>query len=210
MARPINFYTGENIKNDDIIREFPDDKTCNGIVVPIYIPKNAKSIIEDGMFIMFRASDRSNRTGKLEFLGGRRDPSDATAIDTAVRESYEESCKLINIKREDLYKCPYKKVWSSFVFYTRFNELYDADFQENRKILLENAEENKYFLEMDKLVYVKISEFYNFETMRPIYPNKKKIFTVSDINGEKHGVWLISAMAAWGFFSRNLPVNMAG
>ena len=178
------------------------------MVVPIYIPEGAKSIIRDGMFIMFRASDRSNRTGRLEFLGGRRDESDVTAIDTAIREAYEESCKLIDIKPADLYTCPYKKVWSSFVFYARFPKLEDSEFQKNRAILMENAEENKYFLEMDKIVYVKISEFYDSETMKPIYPNKKEVFKVHDINGEKHSIWLMSAMAAWGFFTRKLPLNI--
>jgi hypothetical protein len=208
MSRPINFYTGEKLINTEICWQFPDDKTCNGMIVPIYIPEGSSSIIRDGMFIMFRASERSNRTGKIEFLGGRRDENDVTAIDTAIREAYEESFKLIKIEPADLYSCPYKKVWSSFVFYPRFDKLDNAQFQENRQILLQNAEENRYFLEMDKLIYVKISEFYDCETMKPIYPNKREIFKVRDVDGQEHSVWLMSAMAAWGFFTRKLPLNI--
>lgn len=208
--RPLNYYTGKPMDPNGLIYDFLDDKKCNGIIAPIYIPDGCKNINEEGYFVMFKASKTSNtRPGQIEFLGGSRDEKDETAMHTAVREAYEESCKMFNITLSDLFRCPYKKVWSSFVFYLRFPEIKDELFQKYReKAILEGLP--SYYLEMDSLILVPIKEFLDPETKKPIFPPKKKLMYVKDINGKEQAVWQLAAMAAWGFFSSNCPINETG
>jgi hypothetical protein len=205
--RPLNYYTGTKMEPNGILYEFADDKKCNGIIAPIYIPDGCTR--EDAYFVMFKATGTSMRPGQIEFLGGSRDESDETAMHTAVREAYEESCRMLNVSISDLFRCPYKKVWSSFIFYLRVPQITNEMFQKYRQKTIDDSMPGCY-LEMDELVLVPIKEFTDPITKKAIFPPKKKIMYVKDINGVTRPVWQLAAMAAWGFFSSNCPLNETG
>jgi 8-oxo-dGTP pyrophosphatase MutT (NUDIX family) len=73
----VSSYTREEIKNHPSIRA--------GVLVPLLVQNGALNVI-----FTLRTEDVEHHKGQISFPGGTMDPTDATIVDTALRETEEE------------------------------------------------------------------------------------------------------------------------
>jgi len=169
----------------------PESNSPPGSVIPIYYPINGEP-----QFVMFRAASGSARAGLLEFPGGCNDEKDFSVLQTAARECREETCEYLDITvPRDLSGTPWRKIWQGYCFYISVPRMTDRDFQKNLEIE-RNDRNDKYHLEMDKLVLIPVSELLDIE-----YPKKNTKVTTS--RGVEYDVWRLSAVVAWNAGIKN-------
>lgn len=136
----------------------PSDRKRGVFVIPFRILNNKNNV----EFIMFRSAlEHPKRKGFIEFPGGSFDPDyDEDEIDTAIRETYEETCKLIKLSRKDLEYAYYITTKNAIAFLVEVKKNYtNKDFQKNLE-----KEKNKrfcrfHYTEMDKLVKLNMNSF---------------------------------------------------
>jgi hypothetical protein len=146
---------------------------------------------------MFEVSS-GKKEGTLEFLGGRREKTDTTIISSAVREAIEESAEYLQISDKNLLDCPFKKVWSSWIFFIRVPNMENEKFQENLKIIKETRPTDYAFLEMKNLVHIPIDQFIDME-----YP--KSDITVFSVEKKEYKVLRFAALCIFSGVCQNLP-----
>jgi len=191
MKIAMNRISPIHIPQKIIFNDNESNKKINGIVVPIYYPENNKPC-----FIMFEVSS-GKKEGTLEFLGGKREKNDKTIISSAVREAIEETAEYLLLSDTNLIDCPYKKVWSSWIFYIRVPNMENEKFQENLKIIKDNRPSDIAFLEMKTIVHVPIDQFLTME-----YP--KSSITVYSIDGKEYKVLRFAALCIFAGINENL------
>jgi hypothetical protein len=136
------------------------------------------------------------KEGTLEFLGGKREKNDVSVIASAVREAIEESAEYLQISDEDLIDCPFKRVWSSWIFYIRVPNMENEKFQENLHIINSTRPDDYAFLEMKGIVHVPVDQFTNME-----YP--KGDITVVSIDNTQYKVLRFAALCIFSGIGPN-------
>jgi len=148
-----------------------------GGVLPIVNIK--KDGVDTACFIVF-----SSNRGVLSDAGGKVDPGESIQK-TCTREFYEESCKLFSIDHQLIIEHKHIDLTCGSTYYRVYFPLIDFDvdkskFARNRSVL-ELRRTYKYFLEKNEMVFIPVDSI----TLR-LNVDSNKIYTVKDIDGNKH------------------------
>lgn len=162
------------------------DKKNNGIICPIYYGSNGPC------FILFQSTNTGPRHDKLEFPGGTREPNESAA-DTAIRETFEETCEYLKISDSDISHAPFQKIWSSYCFYVSVPLMTNTAFQENIYNKLQEKNPKKEFLEMERLIRIPVDNFYKNGKLE--FPRSD--IMVKSVNGKIHKMWRLAALCCF-------------
>ena len=140
--------------------------------------------------------NKSNYLGKDQYeeFGGGISNNKESIIKNAIYELREETANMINIKNEDIFdkyldlKIPKRKNSYYRCYYLRIDQMNEKIFNKNLNVLKKNKETASSFLEMDEIVFIPISNFFNshfnFELNNCYYGGKELFINVKDIDNK--------------------------